>query len=71
LILTNVVAAIRATVADYTARVPGQPWHLDRRPGAADLTAAVDAVLDDVLEVALVRPVDGMPASFPSRFITG
>ena len=67
LIVTAVVDAITDTVAAYAAEHPTQPWEVDCRPGAARLGAEVDAALDDVLEAAVVRAVDGRMASFPSR----
>jgi hypothetical protein len=67
LIVAAVVDAITGTVARYTERYPTQPWQLDCRPGAARLEAELDLALDDVLEVALGRPLDGRMLSFPSR----
>jgi hypothetical protein len=69
LILTAAVAAITSAVDRYTAMHPDQPWHLDSRPGAARLGDCVDAALDDVLEVVLLRPVDQVTQSFPARFV--
>jgi hypothetical protein len=69
MILGAVTAAITETVATYSSTYPEQPWQLDGRPGAARLGDCVDPVLDDVLEMVLLRPVDGMLAAFPSRFV--
>lgn len=38
-----------------------------RWPGTAALAKCVDAVLDEVFEAVLVRPVDEFQVSFPSR----
>jgi hypothetical protein len=70
-IVETVTAAIRATVAQYVVDHPAQPWRLDVRPTAPDLTLCVDLALDDLLELVLVRAVDGVLASFPTRSALG
>jgi hypothetical protein len=70
-IVETVTEAIRAVVAQYVTDHPGQPWRLDVRPSAPDLALCVDLALDDVLEIVLVRAVDGVLASFPTRSALG
>jgi hypothetical protein len=67
LIIEDVTAAITSAVARYSAGRPSQPWVIDQRPGAANLPTLVDTVLDEVLETVVVRRIEGVVVSFPSR----